>query len=155
MDECRGSKKSFMKELCITESTQETEALGRKLSEELKEGDVVGLVGELGAGKTCFVKGVASGLGSVGYIKSPSYTIINIYEGGRLPLYHMDLYRVSSPEEYDSIGLEEYIYSGGLSVIEWVDNVAGLADECTILVTLKYSEADGAREIEIVRREGK
>ena len=149
----RGNKDFQVSGAHVTGSAEETEALGRSLSEGLKEGDVVGLVGELGAGKTCFVKGVALGLGSVGYIKSPSYTIINIYEGGRLPLYHMDLYRVSSPEEYDSIGLEEYIYSSGISVIEWVDNVVGLKDECTVLVTLKYAEAEGAREIEIMRRE--
>jgi tRNA threonylcarbamoyladenosine biosynthesis protein TsaE len=134
-----------------TETSEETAALGERLAEELVPGDVVGLVGELGAGKTCFVKGVAVGLGVVGNVKSPSYTVINVYEGGRLPLYHIDLYRVSSSGDFDSIGLEEYIYSEGISVIEWVDNVVGLESDCTVMVTLQYAEAEGAREIEIKR----
>lgn len=134
-----------------TETPEETAALGERLAEGLAPGDVVGLVGELGAGKTCFVKGVATGLGVVGNVKSPSYTVINVYEDGRLPLYHIDLYRVSSSADFDSIGLEEYIYSEGISVIEWVDNVVGLESDCTVIVTLKYAEAEGAREIEIKR----
>ncbi len=134
-----------------TRSPEETTALGQRLAQELRPGDVVGLVGKLGAGKTCFVKGVAVGLGVNGYVKSPSYTVINVYEGGRLPLYHIDLYRVSSPEEYDTIGLEEYIYSDGISVIEWVDNVVGLDRDCTVIVALEYAEAEGVRKIEIER----
>jgi len=134
-----------------TETPEETAALGESLAEGLTPGDVVGLVGELGAGKTCFVKGVAAGLGVAGYVKSPSYTVINVYEGGRLPLYHIDLYRVSSSADFDSIGLEEYIYSEGISVIEWVDNVVGLESDCTVIVTLKYAEAECAREIKIER----
>ena len=78
-----------------TKSPEETEALGKRVAGELVAGDVVGLIGELGSGKTCFVRGVAWGLGSEGLIKSPSFTIINIYEGGRLPLHHIDLYRIA------------------------------------------------------------
>jgi tRNA threonylcarbamoyladenosine biosynthesis protein TsaE len=104
-----------------TNSPDETEELGRGLAERLTPGDVLALVGELGSGKTRFVQGIARGLDIRGYIKSPSFTIINIYEGGRLPLYHIDLFRISSSGELDGLGLEEYIYGKGISVIEWAD----------------------------------
>jgi tRNA threonylcarbamoyladenosine biosynthesis protein TsaE len=100
-----------------TSSPEETERLGEELAAFLREGDLVALTGELGGGKTRFVRGIAKGLGSKGFVKSPSFTIINIYEGGSLPLYHIDLYRIGRAVEFHSAGLEEYLYGNGVAVI--------------------------------------
>lgn len=127
-----------MKRLYETASPDETEALAAGLAGGLRPGDCVGLIGELGSGKTCFVKGLARGLGVQGYVKSPSFTIINIYEGGRLPLYHIDLYRLSGMKELREAGLEDYIYGKGVSVIEWVDRAPELMRDCAMIVRFSY-----------------
>ncbi|MBI5886711.1 MAG: tRNA (adenosine(37)-N6)-threonylcarbamoyltransferase complex ATPase subunit type 1 TsaE [Deltaproteobacteria bacterium] len=138
-----------MKRVIQTNSPEETEALARGIARSLKPGACIGLIGELGAGKTCFVHGIAAGLGVSGYIKSPSFTIINIYEGGRLPLYHIDLYRLSGvPEELRDAGLEDYIYGEGISVIEWVDKAPELEAECDLVVRLTH-RSETVRELEM------
>ncbi|MBI2400699.1 MAG: tRNA (adenosine(37)-N6)-threonylcarbamoyltransferase complex ATPase subunit type 1 TsaE [Deltaproteobacteria bacterium] len=131
-----------------TASPEETERLGEELALSLKEGDLVALTGELGGGKTRFVRGIAKGLGSRGFVKSPSFTIINIYEGGRLPLYHIDLYRIGMAGELHSAGLEEYIYGKGVAAIEWADKAPEILDECRITVSFSYA-GEFEREIEI------
>lgn len=137
----------------VTNSPEETEALGAELAKGLlsNPGAVIGLVGELGAGKTSFVRGMARGLGATGYVKSPSFTLINIYEGGRLPLYHIDLYRLAKAEELYAAGLEEYIYAKGISVIEWADKFPALLAQCGVTVRFSY-KGEKAREIEIWRQ---
>lgn len=137
-----------------TTSPEETEELGEKLSREFTEGDRVALVGELGGGKTRFVRGAARGLGSKGFIKSPSFTIINIYEGGRLPLYHIDLYRIGRAEELFEAGVEEYIYGKGISIIEWADKVPALMADCTVVIRFSYA-GETEREIEVRGGSGK
>lgn len=138
-----------MKRVIQTNSPEETEALARGIARSLKPGSRIGLAGELGAGKTCFVRGIAAGLGVNGYVKSPSFTIINIYEGGRLPLYHIDLYRLSgAPDELRDAGLEDYIYGEGISVIEWVDKAPGLEAECDLVVRLAH-RSETVRELEL------
>lgn len=134
-----------------TNSAEETEALGAEFSKRLKPGDRVALVGELGGGKTCFVRGLARGLGERGYVKSPSFTIIHIYEGGRLPLYHIDLYRLGKIEEFAEAGLEEYVYSEGVSVIEWADKIPELVEECKFIVSFTHGGGE-TRTIEITSR---
>lgn len=134
-----------------TRSPEETEELGASFSGGLLEGASVGLIGDLGAGKTRFVRGMAQGLGSKGFVKSPSFTIINIYEGGRLPLYHIDLYRIGRAEEFYEAGLEEFIYGRGISVIEWADKLPSLIRECTHLVRFRYGKAENERLVEIER----
>ncbi len=145
-------------ETYLTNSPEETEALGVELSRILLPGDIIGLVGELGSGKTCFVRGIAKGLGAMGYVKSPSFTLINVYENfqampveaneeGVTALYHIDLYRIKNKDEFHDAGLEEYIYGKGVSVIEWADKIPELFEECTVLVTFSYV---GEREREIV-----
>lgn len=129
-------------------SPEETERIGERLSESLKEGDRIALVGELGGGKTRFVRGLARGLGSRGFVKSPSFTIVNIYEGGRLPLYHIDLYRIGRADEFESAGLDELVYGRGVSAIEWADRAPGLLDECRIVVSFSHV-SENEREIEI------
>lgn len=137
-----------------TGSPEETEALGERLSKELNEGDRVALVGELGGGKTRFVRGVARGLGSKGFIKSPSFTIINIYEGGRLPLYHIDLYRISRAGDVFETGIEEYIYGKGISIIEWADKAPAILDDCTLVISFSHA-GETRRTIEVALGAGK
>ena len=133
-----------------TESASETEKAGCWLAERLKGGSVVALSGELGAGKTTFVRGMARGLGIEGYVKSPTFTIVHIYDGGRLKLYHIDLYRLA-PEEADSFELEEYLYAEGVCVIEWAEKIAHILPDHTIKVTITHEGGD-RRKIEITER---
>lgn len=135
-----------------TDSPEATKKLGYELAKRLKAGDCVALTGELGSGKTQFVKGVAEGLDVNEYIKSPSFTIINIYESGTLPLYHIDLYRLGRPEDALETGLEEYIYGRGVCVIEWADKVPDMIPPHAISVRLK--QAGGKeRDIEIITQD--
>lgn len=146
------------RETHTTNSPEETEALGWEFSRKLLPGDIVGLVGELGSGKTCFVRGVAKGLGVKGNVKSPSFTIINIHEreerkGEINRLCHIDLYRIRSAEEFYDAGLEEYIYGKGISVIEWADKFPELVSVCTVVIRFSY-KGETEREIVIQRRGG-
>lgn len=131
-----------------TSSPEETERLGEQLSASLKEGDCIALIGELGGGKTRFVRGIARGFGSKGFVKSPSFTIINVYEGGRLPLYHIDLYRIGKADEFQSAGLEEFIFGKGVAAIEWADKSPELLEGCTLVVSFSHV-SENEREIEI------
>ena len=139
------------KEIFESKSAEETEAIGRELAGTLKGGDVVTLTGELGAGKTTLTKGIAKALGIDGYVKSPSYTLINVYESGRLPLNHIDLYRIEGEIDLEGLGLEEYIYSDGVSVIEWAERLSSdILPEEVIEVTISHIDGD-SRRIEIER----
>lgn len=108
-----------------TNSEKETYEFGCKLGREAKPGQVFTLIGDLGVGKTVFTKGFAAGLGIEEPVNSPTFTIVQIYEEGRLPFYHFDVYRIGDVEEMDEIGYEDYIYGEGVSLIEW----ANLIDE--------------------------
>src|SRR2546426_299707 len=109
-----------------THSATETIAFGRTLAEELRAGDVVALSGELGSGKTCLVKGIASGLGITQDVTSPTFTIIHEYRSGRLPLYHVDLYRLDSLPQALAAGIEDYLGRDGITVIEWAERIGSL-----------------------------
>lgn len=102
-----------------TFSPQETAELGMRLGKAAKPGDVYALTGDLGTGKTVFTQGIAKGLGITEPVSSPTFTIVQIYEGARMPLYHFDVYRIGDIEEMDEIGYEDYIYGDGLALIEW------------------------------------
>lgn len=102
-------------------SEDDTFALGEKIGSEAKEGEVYTLIGDLGVGKTAFTKGVAKGLEIKEPICSPTFTIVQVYDDGRLPFYHFDVYRISDVEEMEEIGFEDYIYSKGVSMIEWAN----------------------------------
>lgn len=115
----------------LTHSAEETRALAEKLASEAQAGDVVALHGDLGAGKTVFAGGFAKGLG-VPYpedVVSPTYTLLQVHEGGRLPLYHFDVYRLEDEEEAAEIGLDEYLFGSGVCLIEWPSRVEGLLPE--------------------------
>ena len=94
-------------------------------------------IGDLGAGKTCFTGGLAEGMGSDDYVSSPTFTIVNEYESGRLPLFHFDTYRLQDEEDFLASGLDEYFYRGGVSVIEWSDIIKGLLPDNTIRISIK------------------
>lgn len=111
----------------ITRSPEETRALGEEIGRKLREGDVVALIGELGAGKTCLTQGLGWGLGVDPklYLTSPSFTLIKEYRG-RLRVYHIDLYRLNSIEEVYELGFEEYFYGSGVTIVEWADRIETL-----------------------------
>jgi len=110
----------------ISHSPEETLALGERWGREAQRGWVIGLSGDLGAGKTQLVKGIARGLGSAARVHSPTFALLNEYDGGRLPLFHIDLYRLNSPEEVLGAGLEEYLIDpDGVTVVEWVERWLG------------------------------
>ena len=112
----------------IIESNNEKETynLGYRFGKHAKAGQVFTLTGDLGVGKTVFTKGLAAGLGIIEPVSSPTFTIVQVYEEGRLPFYHFDVYRIGDAEEMDEIGFEDYIYSGGVSLIEWADLIEEL-----------------------------
>ncbi|MBR1629772.1 MAG: tRNA (adenosine(37)-N6)-threonylcarbamoyltransferase complex ATPase subunit type 1 TsaE, partial [Lachnospiraceae bacterium] len=110
-------------QLFETKSGAETYSLAKALAKEANPGEVFALIGDLGAGKTVFAKGFAAGLGIKEPVTSPTFTIVCEYEGGRIPLYHFDVYRLDDPEELFEIGFEEYLYGEGVCLIEWADRI--------------------------------
>jgi len=124
----------------ITNSPEETLEAGRALARSFKRGLVVALIGELGAGKTVFTKGIAKGLGikEYEYVNSPSFVIVKEYKSGKIPLYHFDLYRLKSGDNLDTVGYEEYLYSKGISIVEWADRREDILPEKYIRVKFKH-----------------
>lgn len=133
-----GGKKVFE-----TFGAAETFALGCTLGGEARPGQVICLDGELGAGKTVFTQGFAAGLGIPGPVNSPTFTIVQIYEEGRLPLYHFDVYRIGDVEEMDEIGYEEYFYGEGVCLIEWSCLIAELLPPEAVHVTIEKEPQKG------------
>ena len=133
----------------VTNSKLETEELGARLAARLEPGAVVAFTGDLGAGKTAFTRGLARGLGIPDRVTSPTFTIVNEYEGGRLPLFHFDMYRLASSEELFDIGWEDYLVRGGVCAVEWSENVSDALEEDVISVEICRGEADSRRIIHI------
>lgn len=132
----------------ISQCEKDTEQLGERLARSLPPGGVVvALYGELGAGKTAFVRGLARGLGVVGHVVSPTFTIVNEFYGPR-DLFHFDMYRLKSAEELFDIGWEDYLARDGVCAVEWSENVPGAFDGTEIRVTLQKL-SDAARKIDI------
>ena len=120
-----------------TYSPEETHALGKLLGAEAKPGDVYTLVGDLGVGKTVFTQGIAEGLGITEPVSSPTFTIVQVYEEGRMPFYHFDVYRIGDIEEMDEIGYEDYFYGDGLCMIEWANLIEEILPERRSEVTIE------------------
>ena len=133
----------------ITHSPEETRALGRTLAQALQGGAVVAFTGDLGAGKTAFVSGMAEGLGIEERVTSPTFTIVNEYEGGRLPLFHFDMYRLGSADALFDIGWEDYLARGGICAVEWSENVSDALDNDCLRVDIRRGENDDQRIITI------
>lgn len=119
----------MMREIVETNGERETFELGRRLGLSAAAGQVFALIGDLGVGKTVFTKGLAVGLGIEESVSSPTFTIVQIYDEGRLPFYHFDVYRIGEPEEMDEIGYEDYVYGQGVSLIEWADLIQEILPE--------------------------
>ena len=133
----------------ITHSPEETRELGARLANTLQGGEVIAFTGDLGAGKTAFVSGMALALGVDERVTSPTFTIVNEYEGGRLPLFHFDMYRLGSADELFHIGWEDYLARGGVCAVEWSENVEEAMDEDAIRISIVRGEDDNSRVITI------
>ena len=132
-----------------THSADETQALGKKLAESLQPGDVIAYFGDLGAGKTAFTRGLAQGLGITDPVTSPTYTIVNEYLSGRIPLFHFDMYRLSSSDELFDIGWEDYLSRGGVCAVEWSENVEDALQDAIRVTIEKDADEPDTRHITI------
>lgn len=139
-----------------TNSAEETYALGKKLGETAKPGQIYTLIGDLGVGKTVFTQGMAHGLEITEPISSPTFTIIQEYEEGRLPFYHFDVYRIADPEEMEEIGYDDYFFGQGVCMIEWANLIEELLPENIIQVVIEKDLEKGFdyRRITITGLEG-
>ncbi len=126
-----------------TFSAEETFALGQELGRNAKPGSVYALIGDLGVGKTVFTQGVAEGLEIKEHINSPTFTIVQVYEDGRLPFYHFDVYRIGDPEEMDEIGYEDYFYGEGVCFVEWANLIEELMPDNTVTITIEKNPEKG------------
>ena len=124
----------------ITTSPEETEKIGFRLGNELKPNTVLAYTGDLGAGKTAFTRGLARGLGASDRVTSPTYTIVNEYLSGRLPLFHFDMYRLDSSEDLWDIGWEDYLLRGGICAVEWSENVSDALENPLLVQIEKLDE---------------
>ena len=121
----------------ISDSAERTTAAGAERARDAQAGDIVALTGDLGAGKTQFVKGFVAAIGSNAEATSPTFTLIHEYSGGRLPVYHFDFYRLESAEEVTRLGFDEYLYGDGVCLIEWADRFTQLLPERTRWISLE------------------
>ena len=136
----------------ITHSPAESEAVGEALAKTLCPGTVLAFRGDLGAGKTAFTRGLGRGLGCTERVTSPTYTIVNEYTSGRLPLFHFDMYRLRSSEDLFDIGWEDYLERGGVCAVEWSENVADALDGA-VWITIEKT-GDDSRKITIEGGDG-
>ena len=124
-----------------SETPKDTYEFGKKLAKDAKPGQVYTLNGDLGAGKTVFAKGFAAGLGIEDTVSSPTFTILQVYDKGKYPLYHFDVYRIADSSEMDEIGFDEYVFSDGISLIEWADNIEDI-------LPARYIRVDITRDLD-------
>lgn len=138
-----------------SKSERDTIAFAQKFARSVKKGTIILLEGDLGAGKTHFVKGFAKGLKCKSMVTSPTFTIMNIYNGGKMPIYHFDMYRLSTPEEAEELGFGEQLSHAtldGVTLVEWGSNVSELMKEWDYKIVITKGENDCDRSIEIERR---
>ena len=138
-----------------THSEQETWEVGKKLAAQAKPGQIFALIGDLGVGKTIFTKGMAAGLGISEPVNSPTFTIVHVYEEGRMPFYHFDVYRIGDIEEMDEIGYEDYFYGEGVCLVEWANLIEELMPEQTIWLTIEKDLEKGFDYRRITIEEGR
>lgn len=132
-----------MNRVMESNSEQETRALGRQIGAACEAGTIVLLHGDMGVGKTVFTKGFAEGLGVAEPVNSPTFTIVQIYESGRLPLYHFDVYRIADVEEMEEIGYEDYFYGDGVCLIEWAELIREILPEHCVEITIEKEPERG------------
>ena len=141
--------RQFSERRISIKGVDEMRELGLELAAALEPGDNIAMVGNLGTGKTTLSKYIAEGLGVTEDLSSPTFNIVKEYRSGRLPLFHFDVYRLSSGDDLVDIGAEDYLYGDGVCLIEWADIVADILPEETIVIRLEYGENEGAREVTI------
>ncbi len=133
----------------ISKSDKETRAFAAVLSKKLSAGTVIAFCGDLGAGKTCFTRGLCEGVGFCGEVSSPTFAIVNVYEGGTLPIYHFDMYRVTGWDDLETTGFFEYTdRADGITVVEWSENVHAALPDSTIFIDIKKLD-ENARKITV------
>ncbi|WP_312093769.1 tRNA (adenosine(37)-N6)-threonylcarbamoyltransferase complex ATPase subunit type 1 TsaE [Aminipila sp.] len=137
-----------MDKLMIKDEKQ-TKEFGLRLADRLVPGSIVALIGNLGTGKTALTKYIAEGLGIKETITSPTFTIVQEYYDGRLPLYHFDVYRINDVEEMFELGYEEYFFGKGVCIVEWADLISEIIPEDAIVINISYGENEGERIYEI------
>ena len=123
----------------LSHNTEETEALGKELAAHLRPGNVIAYLGDLGAGKTAFTRGLAQGLGCTGRVTSPTFTIVNEYEG-QIPLFHFDMYRLSDADDLFDIGWDDYLSRGGICAVEWSERIEDALPADAVVVTIRRCE---------------
>src|SRR5665648_301739 len=138
------TKEATIKEVIIKDES-ETKQFGLNLGKDLKKGDIVALTGDLGTGKTTLTKYIGEGLGITEMITSPTFTIIQEYYSGRLPLYHFDVYRINDIEEMAELGCEEYVYGDGVTISEGADQRMEIIPEDAIIINIEYGETPDER----------
>lgn len=145
------------KQKIISGSPEDTFALGKQIGENVAPGSVLTLVGDLGVGKTVFTQGLAEGLGVSDAVNSPTFTIVQIYEEGRIPLYHFDVYRIGDISEMDEIGYEDYFYGDGVCLIEWANLIEELLPEQYVEIRIEKDLEKGFdyREITVTQKENR
>lgn len=129
----------------VIQNELETKRFGLELAQKLKPGDIIALIGDLGTGKTTLTKAIAEGLGITEMITSPTFTLVQEYMSGRIPLYHFDVYRLNGEEEMYELGYEEYFFGQGVCVIEWADQIMGLIPQGSIIIHIEYGSNEGER----------
>jgi tRNA threonylcarbamoyladenosine biosynthesis protein TsaE len=138
----------------LIENEKDTREFGHQLASHLEPGSVVALFGDLGSGKTTLTKYIGEGLGVEEIITSPTFTVIQEYRNGRIPLYHFDVYRLNGPQDLLDLGYEDYFYGQGVTVIEWADKIQSLLPPGTIYIYLNYGELDHQRRYLVEGLEG-
>ena len=143
------------KKIMETSCMEDTTKFAYEMAQNAEPGQVSALIGDLGVGKTVFTKGFAEGLGIEEPVSSPTFTILQIYEEGRLPLYHFDVYRIEEPEEMEEVGFDDYIYGDGVCLIEWANRIEEILPEETIYIVIEKDLEKGMdyRKITVVRPE--
>lgn len=129
----------------VSHSEHDTVNLAKDLASGLKAGDIIALIGDIGTGKTTFVKAIAKALGISETVSSPTFTIVREYRSGKFPLFHFDVYRLSNEDEFYDIGAEEYLYGDGITIIEWADIVEDALPLNTMIIEIKYGNNEGER----------
>ena len=138
-----------IKEEFLSNSEKETEKIAADFAKKLSGGEVIAYTGNLGAGKTCFTRGLARGLGFKGDVSSPTFALVNEYRGGRLDLFHFDMYRVEGWDDLYSTGFFDYISENGVIAVEWSENISGILDEKTIFIDIRQAKSQNSRIITI------
>lgn len=137
-----------------TQSQIQTEAIGLSLAAQLCPGDVLLLRGDLGAGKTVLARSIARGLGVTGPVTSPTFTLMQIHDEGRIPVHHFDLYRLQDADEFLAAGLEDFLHGNAVSLIEWPERASGILPACHLDIHIAYADEPEARTIAITPRGG-